>query len=66
MLGILDAGDVSVIVGSVSLMPRTNPKRRSKLMLAGRSVRSYPADLFLVERHDPACQLRLPLLIART
>ncbi|APG87999.1 hypothetical protein SAMCCGM7_pC0801 (plasmid) [Sinorhizobium americanum CCGM7] len=33
MLGILDAGDVSVIVGSVSLMPRTNPKRRSRLML---------------------------------
>jgi hypothetical protein len=32
MLGISDAGDVSVIVGSVSPMPRTNPKRRSKLM----------------------------------
>ena len=32
MLGVSDAGDVSVIVGSVSPMPRTNPKRRSRLM----------------------------------
>ncbi len=32
MLGISDAGEVSVIVGSVTPMPRTNPKRRSRLM----------------------------------
>ncbi len=32
MLGVSDTGDVSVIVGSVSPMPRTNPKRRSRLM----------------------------------
>lgn len=32
MLGVSDAGDISVIVGSVSPMPRTNTKRRSKLM----------------------------------
>lgn len=32
MLGISDTGDVSVIVGSVAPMPRTNPKRRSRLM----------------------------------
>ncbi len=32
MLGISDAGDVSVIVSSVSPMPRTNPKRRSRLV----------------------------------
>lgn len=32
MLGIADNGDVNVIVGSVTPMPRTNPKRRSRLM----------------------------------
>jgi hypothetical protein len=32
MLGISDQGVVSVIVGSVTPMPRTNPKRRSRLM----------------------------------
>ncbi|MES5047460.1 DUF2161 domain-containing phosphodiesterase [Rhizobium nepotum] len=32
MLGISDAGDVSVIVSSVSPMPRTNPKRRTRLV----------------------------------
>jgi hypothetical protein len=32
MLGISDNGDVNVIVGSVTPMPRTNPKRRSRLM----------------------------------
>lgn len=32
MLGISDTGDVSVIVASVTPMPRTNPKRRSRLM----------------------------------
>ncbi|MDQ0561817.1 hypothetical protein QO004_003617 [Rhizobium mesoamericanum] len=32
MLGVSDAGQVSVIVSSVSPMPRTNPKRRSRLV----------------------------------
>lgn len=32
MLGVADNGEVSVIVGSVTPMPRTNPKRRSRLM----------------------------------
>lgn len=32
MLGVADNGAVSVIVGSVTPMPRTNPKRRSRLM----------------------------------
>ncbi|MBC2775305.1 hypothetical protein H6M51_20810 [Rhizobium sp. AQ_MP] len=32
MLGVADNGTVSVIVGSVTPMPRTNPKRRSRLM----------------------------------
>lgn len=43
MLGISDAGDVSVIVGSVTPMPRTNPKRRSKLMREHRRRRGDPA-----------------------
>lgn len=32
MLGVADNGAVRVIVGSVTPMPRTNPKRRSRLM----------------------------------
>lgn len=32
MLGVSDAGEVSIIVASVSPMPRTNPKRRSRLV----------------------------------
>lgn len=32
MLGISDTGEVSVIVSSVSPMPRTNPKRRTRLV----------------------------------
>ncbi|MDI7865309.1 DUF2161 domain-containing phosphodiesterase [Rhizobiaceae bacterium n13] len=43
MLGVSDAGDVSVIVGSVSPMPRTNPKRRSRLMREHRNRRGDPA-----------------------
>ena len=43
MLGISDAGDVSVIVGSISPMPRTNPKRRSKLMREHQRRRGDPA-----------------------
>jgi hypothetical protein len=43
MLGISDAGDVSIIVGSVSPMPRTNPKRRSRLMREHQKRRGDPA-----------------------
>ena len=43
MLGISDTGDVSVIVGSVSPMPRTNPKRRSRLMRERQKRRGDPA-----------------------
>ncbi|WEZ84099.1 DUF2161 domain-containing phosphodiesterase [Rhizobium sp. 32-5/1] len=43
MLGISDGGDVSVIVGSVSPMPRTNPKRRSRLMREHQKRRGDPA-----------------------
>ncbi len=43
MLGISDAGDVSVIVGSVTPMPRTNPKRRSRLMREHQKRRGDPA-----------------------
>jgi hypothetical protein len=32
MLGVSDAGEVGIIVGSISPMPRTNPKRRSRLV----------------------------------
>ncbi|WP_027683548.1 DUF2161 domain-containing phosphodiesterase [Rhizobium leguminosarum] len=32
MLGVSDAGEVSIIVSSVSPMPRTNPKRRTRLV----------------------------------
>lgn len=43
MLGVSDAGDVSVIVGSVTPMPRTNPKRRSRLMREHRNRWGDPA-----------------------
>ncbi len=43
MLGISDAGDVSILVGSVSPMPRTNPKRRSRLMREHQKRRGDPA-----------------------
>lgn len=43
MLGISDSGDVSVVVGSVSPMPRTNPKRRSRLMREHQRRRGDPA-----------------------
>lgn len=42
MLGVSDSGDVSMIVGSVSPMPRTNPKRRSRLMREHKSRRGDP------------------------
>jgi hypothetical protein len=43
MLGVSDAGDVSIIVGSVTPMPRTNPKRRSRLMREHQKRRGDPA-----------------------
>lgn len=43
MLGVSDVGDVSVIVGSVSPMPRNNPKRRSRLMREHRRRQGDPA-----------------------
>jgi len=43
MLGISDAGDVSIIVGSVSPLPKTNPKRRSRLMREHQKRRGDPA-----------------------
>lgn len=43
MLGISDRGEVSVIVGSVSPMPRNNPKRRSRLMREHQKRRGDPA-----------------------
>ncbi|MCM2440475.1 hypothetical protein HGO34_12195 [Agrobacterium vitis] len=43
MLGVSASGDVSIIVGSVSPMPRTNPKRRSRLMREHQTRRGDPA-----------------------
>jgi hypothetical protein len=43
MLGISDRGEVSVIVGSVTPMPRTNPKRRSRLMREHQKRKGDPA-----------------------
>jgi hypothetical protein len=43
MLGISDTGDVSIIVGSESPMPRTNSKRRSRLVSEHRRRRGDPA-----------------------
>lgn len=42
MLGVSDRGDVSVIVSSASPMPRTNPKRRSRLVREHRQRRGDP------------------------
>lgn len=42
MLGISDRGDVSVIVASISPMPRTNPKRRSRLVREHKTRRGDP------------------------
>jgi len=44
MLGVSDAGDVSVIVSSVSPMPRTNPKRRSRLVREHQRRRGDPTS----------------------
>lgn len=42
MLGVSDMGDVSIVVPSVSPMPRTNPKRRSRLVKEHRRRRGDP------------------------
>ncbi|MGA1804777.1 DUF2161 domain-containing phosphodiesterase [Rhizobium sp. HT1-10] len=42
MLGISDSGAVSVIVASVTPMPRTNPKRRSRLIKEHQRRRGDP------------------------
>lgn len=44
MLGVSDAGDVSIIVSSVSPMPRTNPKRRSRLVREHQRRRGDPTS----------------------
>jgi hypothetical protein len=44
MLGVSDAGEVSVIVSSISPMPRTNPKRRSRLTREHQKRRGDPAS----------------------
>lgn len=43
MLGVADNGMVIVIVGSVTPMPRTNPKRRSRLMREHQKRKGDPA-----------------------
>lgn len=43
MLGVSPNGDVAIIVGSVSPMPRTNPKRRSRLLREHQKRRGDPA-----------------------
>lgn len=42
MLGVSERGEVSIIVGSISPMPRTNPKRRSRLVREHRRRRGDP------------------------
>ncbi|MFN7023654.1 MAG: DUF2161 domain-containing phosphodiesterase [Pseudorhizobium sp.] len=44
MLGISDGGEVSVIVSSISPMPRTNSKRRSRLTREHQKRRGDPAS----------------------
>ncbi len=43
MLGVSDLGEVSVLVSSVSPMPRTNPKRRTRLVKEHRKRVGDPA-----------------------
>jgi hypothetical protein len=42
MLGVSDRGEVSVIVNSVTPMPRTNPKRRSRIVREHQKRRGDP------------------------
>jgi hypothetical protein len=43
MLGVSDRGEVSVIVNAVTPMPRTNPKRRSRIVREHQKRRGDPA-----------------------
>ena len=43
MLGVSDMGEVSILVSSVSPMPRTNPKRRTRLVKEHRKRQGDPA-----------------------
>jgi hypothetical protein len=43
MLGVSDRGEVSIIVSSVSPMPRTNPKRRTRLVREHQRRRGDPS-----------------------
>lgn len=43
MLGISDKGEVSILVSSVSPMPRSNPKRRTRLLKEHRGRQGDPA-----------------------
>ncbi|AYD03188.1 DUF2161 family putative PD-(D/E)XK-type phosphodiesterase [Neorhizobium sp. NCHU2750] len=43
MLGVSDGGEVSILVSSVSPMPRSNPKRRTKLIKEHRKRQGDPA-----------------------
>ncbi len=51
MLGVADNGSVSVIVGSVTPMPRTNPKRRSRLMREHQKRKGTPPSVAARARH---------------
>jgi hypothetical protein len=42
MLGVFDTGDVSIIVASVTPMPRTDPKRRSRIVREHQRRRGDP------------------------
>lgn len=42
MMGVSDRGDISVIIPSTSPMPRTNPKRRSRLVREHKTRRGDP------------------------
>lgn len=44
MLGVSDRGEVSVIVNSVTPMPRTNPKRRSRIVREHQKRRGDPTS----------------------
>ncbi|UJW85039.1 DUF2161 domain-containing phosphodiesterase [Devosia sp. SL43] len=44
MLGVSELGDVSVIVSSIAPMPRTNPKRRSRLVREHQRRRGDPTS----------------------
>lgn len=55
MLGVTDGGDISILVNSVSPMPRANPKRRTRLVNEHRKRRGDPA---------PGGSTRVPIMTA--